>query len=213
LTYKGIHDDLGLDLHGPTYGLSLLNHGLTELVTMLRNNNLPAISSLVVNQDSHLPGDDFFRFHERRTDDYDWWLNQAAASVQYNWDNVVLMHTERMLTEVTFPDEVIETNILIEGVVRQVVVNIFERSEEGRRLCLLHYGYRCSVCNFDFEARYGEIGRKFIHVHHLIPLSQVTREYHLDPIEHLRPVCPNCHAMLHRKDPPFTLEQLREILN
>jgi predicted HNH restriction endonuclease len=46
-------------------------------------------------------------------------------------------------------------------------------------------------------------------VHHLRPLSGIAEEYEIDPVEDLRPVCPNCHAMLHRKTPPYTIDELR----
>ena len=46
---------------------------------------------------------------------------------------------------------------------------------------------------------YGEIGKDFIHVHHNIPLNQINEEYVVDYKKDLIPVCPNCHAMLHRK--------------
>ncbi len=60
---------------------------------------------------------------------------------------------------------------------------------------------------------YGQIGEGFIHVHHLKPLSEIGQEYEVDPIEDLRPVCPNCHAMLHRKKPPYTIEQLKDLIH
>lgn len=50
-----------------------------------------------------------------------------------------------------------------------------------------------------------------MHVHHLKLISEVGEEYQLDPISDLRPVCPNCHAMLHRESPPVELEKLKEI--
>lgn len=58
---------------------------------------------------------------------------------------------------------------------------------------------------------YGEIGRGFIHVHHKVPLSSIGKEYELDPIKDLVPVCPNCHAMLHRKEPPYDVNDLKEL--
>ncbi|MBQ7426534.1 MAG: HNH endonuclease [Prevotella sp.] len=64
----------------------------------------------------------------------------------------------------------------------------------------------------DFEEKYGEIGRGFIHVHHLIPISSIGEDYVIDPINHLVPVCPNCHNMLHRKDPPLTPEELKKLI-
>jgi hypothetical protein len=99
-----------------------------------------------------------------------------------------------------------------EGAVTRVEVNRFERDPRVRRACLAHYGYRCTVCDLDFEERYGSLGRGFIHVHHLLDLSSVGPDYKVDPIDDLRPVCPNCHAMLHKLRPAVALEELRERL-
>ncbi|MHC7993856.1 HNH endonuclease, partial [Klebsiella pneumoniae] len=71
------------------------------------------------------------------------------------------------------------------------------------------HGCRCQVCGLDMASRYGEIGQGFIHIHHLIPLSGIKQDYRLNPETDLIPVCPNCHAMLHRRDPPFTPEELK----
>jgi predicted HNH restriction endonuclease len=34
----------------------------------------------------------------------------------------------------------------------------------------------------------------------------------VDPIADLRPVCPNCHAVIHRANPPYTLDDVRDML-
>ncbi len=60
-----------------------------------------------------------------------------------------------------------------------------------------------------FEEEYGNIGKCFIHVHHLTQLADIRQGYEVNPIKDLRPVCPNCHAMLHKKNPPYTIEQLK----
>ncbi len=56
-------------------------------------------------------------------------------------------------------------------------------------------------------------GVGFIHVHHKVELSSIGREYVVDPIEDLVPVCPNCHAMLHTRKPALTIDGLRAILH
>ncbi|WP_419917187.1 HNH endonuclease [Candidatus Poriferisodalis sp.] len=102
-----------------------------------------------------------------------------------------------------------------EGSTKRVEVNRYERNSWARSVCLEHYGHRCQVCDVDFEERYGELGRGYMHVHHVIPLHQVAKipNYRVDPIKDLRPVCPNCHAMLHRrKHRTLTVEELRELL-
>ncbi|WP_236721413.1 HNH endonuclease [Trichormus sp. NMC-1] len=101
---------------------------------------------------------------------------------------------------------------LYEGAKQRITINRYERNNEARKLCIEHYGKICYVCGFNFEKKYGEIGQGFIHVHHLIPLSEIDQEYEVDPIKDLRPVCPNCHAMIHRKNPPYTIEQIKNML-
>ena len=110
-----------------------------------------------------------------------------------------------------YPDEVPVG--VWEGAKTSVMINKYERNPDGRRKCLKHYGYKCVVCGFDFEERYGVRGAGFIHVHHLTPLSVVGQSYILDPITDLRPVCPNCHSMLHRTDPPCSVDELKLLLN
>ncbi len=107
----------------------------------------------------------------------------------------------------------VETDELHEGAKRSVTVNSFERNANARKRCIEHWGCSCSVCNVNFEDVYGEIGKGYIHVHHLTPLSEIGKSYEIDPIEDLRPVCPNCHAMIHIKNPPFSIEQLKVISN
>lgn len=102
---------------------------------------------------------------------------------------------------------------LMEGALQKVVSSAYERNPDARRACIGHYGTSCSVCKFSFETAFGPLGRDFIHVHHLIPLSSKGGEYHIDPIADLRPVCPNCHAMLHRRDPPLSIDELQDHLS
>ena len=81
-----------------------------------------------------------------------------------------------------------------------VQANKYERSSVARGKCIEHHGCKCHICNLDFEKLYGEIGRNFIHVHHKIPLHTIKSDYCVDYKNDLIPVCPNCHAMLHRKE-------------
>ncbi|MGG3912427.1 HNH endonuclease [Rossellomorea vietnamensis] len=109
-------------------------------------------------------------------------------------------------------EEVSDNDIFIEGAKKQITVNAYERSHHARKKCLEKYGHRCCVCTFDFYKEYGEIGKNFIHVHHLVELNQIGSEYEVDPIKDLRPVCPNCHAMLHKRKPSFTIEELKNFM-
>ena len=96
-----------------------------------------------------------------------------------------------------------------EGNQNQVLTTRYERNPHARKTCLKYYGYSCQVCGINFEERYGEIGKDFIHVHHQIMLSDADGEREIDPVKDLIPVCPNCHAMLHQKKPPYRIEELK----
>ena len=66
--------------------------------------------------------------------------------------------------------------------------------------------YKCEVCKFDFKKHYGEIGDQFIEAHHLKPISAGSTKNSLEDIALL---CSNCHSMIHKKNPPFTLSELK----
>lgn len=101
----------------------------------------------------------------------------------------------------------------LEGLANEVVQIKYERNLQARMACLKHYGFSCSVCGINFEQQYGPLGRNFIHVHHIIPISTIGKEYTINPVKDLRPVCPNCHAMLHKREPQLTIKELKNILN
>ena len=107
------------------------------------------------------------------------------------------------------PDEAGADDALFEGAVSRVQMNSFERNPKARAKCLEHHGYSCIVCDLSLEKLYGEIGRRFIHVHHVVPLSEIKKEYQIDPVKDLVPVCPNCHAIIHRAQPALTVDQLK----
>lgn len=118
-----------------------------------------------------------------------------------------------MVGEFRLPDEVEEGSDADETAVRRVLVNRYERDREARQACIEAHGLRCKVCEFDFEAAYGSLGAGFIHVHHVVPISQVGGDYNVDPVRDLVPVCPNCHAMLHRPpDRVLTVAELKQRL-
>jgi len=123
-------------------------------------------------------------------------------------------HTVRQAVpaEENHPETLSERRKYFAGAVRQVLVNQYERDPVARAACLKRHGYRCAVCDLSFEEHYGDIGKDFIHVHHKKPLATCREEYRLDPERDLVPVCPNCHAMLHTSDPPWTVEELRSKL-
>ena len=110
-----------------------------------------------------------------------------------------------------YSDE-IEVDNLFEGSKIQITVNDYERNSKARQECIKHYGTKCFICDFNFEKTYGEIGKNFIHVHHVKQLSEINEEYKVNPIQDLRPVCPNCHAMIHKRKPAYSIEEIKSLL-
>lgn len=110
------------------------------------------------------------------------------------------------------PEEVAFTDGIPEGAVTTIQVNRYERSKKAREVCIAHYGPICQVCSFDFFRKYGETGRDFIHVHHLKPLSGIKKGYRVNPIQDLLPVCPNCHAVIHLREPAFSVDEMKRII-
>lgn len=103
---------------------------------------------------------------------------------------------------------------LFEGEKKQGTRNIYQRSRKAREICIHKYGYKCAVCEIDFKKFYGlEVDKGFINVHHLKPISFHKKIHKVDPIRDLRPVCPNCHRMLHTRQPkPYSIEELKAIM-
>lgn len=97
-----------------------------------------------------------------------------------------------------------------EGAGKSIFVNRFERDIKARDACICHFSAKCQICGLDFQDMYGDIGKGFIHVHHLIPLASVGIEYVVNPVTDLVPVCPNCHAMLHTRTPPLSIDELKQ---
>lgn len=99
-----------------------------------------------------------------------------------------------------------------EGRVSYVHAVGYERNTEARNACIQHYGCRCAICGFDFEKIYGEIGRGFIEVHHVVPIHERGGEYTVNPITDLIPLCSNCHSMIHRRNPVYSTKELTDII-
>ena len=110
------------------------------------------------------------------------------------------------------PDESQVPGTFPEGNRCRVEVNAYERNPKARAACLDYYKCVCSVCEMNFETVYGPEAKGFIHVHHLEPLSKNGTERQVDPVADLRPVCPNCHAVIHLDGQCRSIESVRAML-
>ena len=74
-------------------------------------------------------------------------------------------------------------------------------------------GAVCEACKFNFEHVYGEVGRGFIEVHHLVPVSQLQGlQVSRDPTKDYAMLCSNCHSMIHRLPEAHNLDLLRRAI-
>jgi len=115
---------------------------------------------------------------------------------------------EQFAEEINIEDE----GILTEGFMKSVTINSYERNPRARQKRIGFWGLICKVCDFNFQEKYGELGKGFIYVHHIVPISEIGEEYEIDLIKDLIPVCPNCHSMIHRVNPPLGIEELKKII-
>ncbi|MDE8069361.1 HNH endonuclease [Erysipelothrix rhusiopathiae] len=98
-----------------------------------------------------------------------------------------------------------------EGDKKKVSSIIYERNPESRKMCLMIKGLNCSVCNINFREEYGAIGENYIHVHHQRPLHSYKNPKLTNVVEDLFPVCPNCHAMIHKTDPIMDVSDFKKM--
>ena len=116
------------------------------------------------------------------------------------------------LFPVTPAEEVTTPEKYWEGATRRISVDAYERDPRARKDCLANHGYACVICEFDFAKVYGDLGKGFIHVHHIRPLGKVGEAYEVNPAVDLIPVCPNCHSMIHRKKSAYTINEIKETI-
>lgn len=104
------------------------------------------------------------------------------------------------------------SNKIIEGKKISFYSTKYERSKYNRDMALKIHGYSCCICSINFKEKYGEIGEGFIHIHHIKPLYSLEEEVIIDPANDLVPVCPNCHAIIHRnKGKILSIKEMKEM--
>ena len=113
---------------------------------------------------------------------------------------------------------VLDENIVTEGQLHTRTDAYRSRSKQLRNAAVEHYArdgmIPCTACFFSFDLAYGNRGAGYIQIHHLEPLSfggerELTLE---EAITKVRPLCANCHVMVHRSDPWLSIESLMDTL-
>ena len=110
----------------------------------------------------------------------------------------------------------LETRVIVAGTEGKRIAYYttkYERKPQYRKEAIRIHGCRCAVCGFDFEKTYGDLGKGFIEVHHIVPLYSLEEETVPNPATDMVCLCPNCHRMIHRKkDGIMTVEELKRVV-
>lgn len=113
---------------------------------------------------------------------------------------------------------VLDDQVIREGELKTRTADYRSRSRELRHEAIKHYTrdgrLPCEACGFDFSKAYAQIGNGFIHIHHLKPVSFMRGEpMNLkQALANVRPLCANCHQMVHRRSPPISIAELQSML-
>jgi 5-methylcytosine-specific restriction enzyme A len=134
------------------------------------------------------------------------WTSRVAAAV------LALLPVEPVDDQESPEPETPEVAGLPEGAKIRVEMNRYERDRRNRAAALAIHGYSCKACGVDLSEQYGDAAAGFIEVHHTTPVSEVGPGYIINPVTDLVPLCPNCHGVAHRRSPPYTVDELREML-
>jgi hypothetical protein len=69
----------------------------------------------------------------------------------------------------------------------------------------------CEVCGFSFGRGYGSDAVEYCEVHHLVPLAKAAEGFRTR-LEDLAIVCANCHRVIHLRNPPYELADVRKMV-
>lgn len=116
-----------------------------------------------------------------------------------------------------------EDGAVSEGEVSTVQRKARQRSQRLREAAVRYYAREdgrivCAACGFDFQEFYGDLGEGYIQIHHERPLFQYEEEgietYLPAALRHVKPLCANCHCMIHRRrGAPLPVEELRALID
>lgn len=142
--------------------------------------------------------------------------NRYQGSDIFEYDNPFVWLKNNDKVDCTIPEELNENIKYTEGTSKTIVVNAYERNAKAKKACIEYYGndYKCQICGFKFADKYGAEFKNKIHVHHIKPISEIGKEYKIDPKKDLLPVCPNCHMILHSKGngQTYSVEEVKTML-
>jgi hypothetical protein len=84
-SYKDAHEALGLPMLGDTYGRSLQQQGLTSLNVWTARQRKPAITGIIINRETYMPGGEYFDSYGKTKNDFKWWEEQVRLAKAFDW--------------------------------------------------------------------------------------------------------------------------------
>jgi hypothetical protein len=214
--YREAHSCLGLKKRGPLWGSSLQGQGLESLAVWLHDNNLPAITGLIVDQKDFRPGDGYFKVNSRPIGESKWWSDQMRRAIAFDWSPYVEDDTTPSLDELER-----FTQAVVEGALRTIPVEVRSRCEALRKRARQYYRspdgkLRCEVCGWCKPDN--RISGDIVELHHIRQLAKsppdgVRLMLH-EAVQSLAPLCPCCHRISHSRigGRSFTLAELKAII-
>jgi predicted HNH restriction endonuclease len=145
---------------------------------------------------------------DTRTEDM-WWLNFYCRLTEDQEKDYLLFAD--ILLGLIFLLLPYESEGVTEGQSVEAISKLHERSRVNRALCLAYHGYDCQACGINMRQSYSGLSSDFIHVHHLNPVATagITKP---DPIREMVPLCPNCHGVAHLRSPPYTVAEIKNMI-
>ena len=99
----------------------------------------------------------------------------------------------------------------LEGEKRAIQTTV--RNTKLRAAAKRKWGVRCYCCGFDFETFYGPRASECAIVHHLKPFTTNNNKQRKTTVKDVRVVCANCHYVIHRTNPPMSVNKMRQLIS
>lgn len=194
--YKKVHERLGLTLRGATWGESLKRQGLMALAEWTLARNLPAITGLVIDGATYLPGEGYFSVCGRQPEDFGWWKEQIERAKEMDWSP--------FLSLATMPDVPRASDLAgPAGREELVVYRILRDTRMAMHVKMLHR-HAFQICGSTIEL---PGGLRYAEAHHIQPLGRPHDGP--DTEGNILCLCPNHHAELDFGARHLDLSQLR----
>jgi len=184
VTYKQVHDEMGLRLNGPTYGESLKHQGLTNLADWTVSKNKPGITGMIIDGSSFMPGEGYFRLFQKTNEDFQWWAEQIRQSKNADWSTYI--------GETDIPDTpiAIDKAPSLADRIETTIYRILRDTNLAKRVKHLNR-YECQICGHSIVL---SDGSRYAEAHHIKPLGHPHNGP--DVLGNIICVCPNHHAEL-----------------